>query len=68
MRVLFIINSLQEKAGSERVACQLANLFHLELGCDVTLVNRFVKREQCAFHVADEVTFYHIDGVIFLSI
>lgn len=62
MRVLFIINSLQEKAGSERVACQLANLFQLELGYNVTLVNRFAKREQCAFYVADEVTFHHIDG------
>lgn len=62
MRVLFIINSLQEKAGSERVACQLANLFHLELGYDVTLVNRFASREESAFDVDVGIDYQCIKG------
>ena len=62
MNILFVINSLLEKAGSERVACQLANLFQSEFGYNVTLVNRVAQKEQCAFHVNDEVNYHLLDG------
>lgn len=62
MKILFIINSLLEKAGSERVACQVANLFHTELGHNVTLLNRFATRDKCAFEINNEVNYILVTG------
>lgn len=65
MKILFIINSLLEKAGSERVACQLANLFHVVLGHNVTLANRFATRDKCAFDIHSEINYQCIMGSSF---
>ncbi|MDC5533694.1 glycosyltransferase family 4 protein, partial [Acinetobacter baumannii] len=40
MRLLFVINSLKNKSGTERVAIELANKLSLMANYDVTLLNR----------------------------
>ena len=40
MKVLFIINSLKNKSGSERVAIELANKMAVSPDYDITLLNR----------------------------
>ena len=39
-RVLCVINSLEKKAGSERVAINLANLFSDDLGFEIVIATR----------------------------
>ncbi|MDY3360869.1 MAG: glycosyltransferase family 4 protein [Clostridium celatum] len=62
MNILFVINSLLDKAGSERVACQLANLFHSKLGHHITLVNRFATKDECAFSISEQIDYQFLKG------
>ncbi|MCK3655750.1 hypothetical protein A4G19_08270 [Pasteurellaceae bacterium Macca] len=65
-KVLFVINSLEEKAGSERVACVLANLFSQKLKVDITIVNRSVDVENCSYPIMKEVKFICLSGNAFI--
>lgn len=40
MKIIFVIQSLKHKAGTERVATTLANLFYEKLNMDILIVNR----------------------------
>lgn len=65
MKILFIINSLKNKSGTERVACNLANLFTSELGYDVTILNRETSKSNAAYELSDQVTVEKLCGSIF---
>ena len=64
MRIFFIINSLSNKSGSERVACVLANLFSEYPNFDVTLINRDTSKYNAAYSLSEKVTVVNIPGNI----
>lgn len=49
MKIIFIINSLKIKGGSERVATTLANLFIDTLNADIIIINRDSSYEEVAY-------------------
>lgn len=65
MKIFFIINSLNRKSGSERVACVLANLFSQLLKYDVTLINRDASKNNAAYSLSEKVSVVNISGNIF---
>lgn len=65
MKILFIINSLKSKSGSERVAVELANKMSTITGYDITLLNRESTKENTAYPVADNVDVVALSGNLF---
>ncbi|MNH82903.1 putative poly(glycerol-phosphate) alpha-glucosyltransferase [compost metagenome] len=65
MKILFIINSLRNKSGSERVAVELANKMSTITGYDITLLNRESTKENTAYPVADNVNVIALSGNLF---
>ena len=62
MKVLFLINSLKSKSGSERVAIELANKM-VSLECyNVTIINRESIHSNCAYIVNDHVNVIALSG------
>ena len=55
MKILFFINSLKHKSGTERVACNLANLFSDDLNFEVAIINRDTDFNDAAYHLSDNV-------------
>lgn len=65
MKVLFIINGLSNSGGSERVACNLANLFLEKLGYQISIISRTSERKDTYFLLNREVQYYHLSGGYF---
>ncbi|WP_104504117.1 glycosyltransferase family 4 protein [Acinetobacter indicus] len=61
-KVLFIINSLKYKSGTERVACILANLFDSYLGCEVVVANRDTDKDNVAYQLNPNIKVCKIPG------
>lgn len=55
MNILFIVNNLSNAAGTERVTCNLANLFSNKLGYHITIANRETKKENVFFPLSSEI-------------
>ena len=64
--IVFIINSLDSKSGSERVACLLANLFVEKLKYTVTILNRSTDKEGVAYFLNDSVKVLALNGNSFV--
>lgn len=62
MKILFLINSLKSKSGTERVAIELANKLSFIANYDVTLLNRESIKSNTAYPVADNVNVVTISG------
>lgn len=66
MKILFIINSLKSRSGSERVAIELANKMSLIDGYEITLLNRESIRHDTAYPLADNVNIIVLNGNLFV--
>ena len=64
MKILFFINSLKYKSGTERVACNLANLFSEFLNFEVAIINRDTDFNKVAYHLSDKVSIINASGNI----
>ncbi|WP_224993728.1 glycosyltransferase family 4 protein [Acinetobacter pittii] len=53
-KIYFLINSLNSRSGTERVACQLANIFS-ENGFKVIFLNRDTIKENVSFKLKDNI-------------
>lgn len=53
-KIYFLINSLNSRSGTERVACQLANIFS-ENGFKVIFLNRDTVKENVSFKLKDNI-------------
>lgn len=62
MKILFLINSLKSKSGTERVAIELANKLSFIANYDVTLLNRESIKSNTAYPVSDNVNVVRISG------
>lgn len=62
MRIFFIINSLKNSSGSERVACILANKLVEKLNYDVTILNRDANFDEVAYPLDSRVKVQKIAG------
>ncbi len=65
MKILFLINSLKSKSGSERVAVELANKMSAIEDYDITLLNRESNKNSTAYSVADNVNVVALSGSLF---
>lgn len=65
MRILFLINSLKHKSGSERVAVGLANRLCLNNSHEITLINRVSTNQNCAYLISDLVNVIALKGNTF---
>ncbi|ENG3828154.1 glycosyltransferase family 4 protein [Acinetobacter baumannii] len=65
MNILFIINSLKNKSGSERVAVELANKMSTITGYNITLLNRESTKNSIAYPVAENVNVVALNGNLF---
>ncbi|MDG2960983.1 glycosyltransferase family 4 protein [Bisgaard Taxon 10/6] len=55
MKILFLVDGLYNAGGTERVVCNLANLFSKELGCTVIIANRTTTKENVYFSLNDKI-------------
>lgn len=60
MKILFLISSLEDFGGTERVVVNLAN--DLSNKNDVTIVNRNTEKVNSAYHIDDKVEVYALTG------
>ncbi|EOI7679123.1 glycosyltransferase family 4 protein, partial [Acinetobacter baumannii] len=65
MKILFLINSLKSKSGSERVAVELANKMAAIGSYNITLLNRESIKENAAYPIADNVEVIALSGSLF---
>lgn len=65
MKILFLINSLKQKSGSERVAVGLANKMSLNKDYEITLINRESTNQNCAYPISDLVNVIALKGNTF---
>ncbi|MEQ1065431.1 glycosyltransferase family 4 protein [Acinetobacter sp. XH1741] len=65
MKILFVINSLKNKSGTERVAIELVNKLSFMANYDVTLLNRESLKNNTAYPVSDNVNVVAISGNFF---
>mgnify|MGYP001562196667 CR=1 FL=1 len=65
MKILFLINSLKNKSGSERVAVELANRVAGIGAHQVAIVNRESTLSTCAYSVSNHVNVIVLDGNFF---
>jgi glycosyltransferase involved in cell wall biosynthesis len=65
MKILFIINSLRNKSGSERVAVELANKMSAIENYNITLLNRESTKSNTAYPIADNVDVANLSGNLF---
>ncbi|MCU4482545.1 glycosyltransferase family 4 protein [Acinetobacter ursingii] len=65
MKILFLINSLKNKSGSERMAIELANKMSAIKGYDITLLNRESTKNSTAYPVAKNVKVVALNGNLF---
>ncbi|WP_033133709.1 glycosyltransferase family 4 protein [Acinetobacter sp. MN12] len=64
-KILFIINSLKNKSGSERVAVELANKMSRMDGYEITLLNRESTKDNSAYPLVENVNVIRLTGNIF---
>lgn len=62
MKIAFVIHSLHDKSGTQRVACHLANLFVEKLNYQVTILNRDTDFEQVAYTLHSSVQVISLSG------
>lgn len=62
MKILFVINSLKEKSGIERVACLLANLFDEDLKFQIKIVNRDTVKDNASYALNPNIEVVKING------
>lgn len=62
MKITFIINSLSCKSGTERVTCNLVNLFVEKLGYHVSILNRDTDFNDAAYYLTDKVKVLSLKG------
>lgn len=62
MKILFIINSLKNRSGSERVACILANEIIEKMNYNVTIINRDTTHSEVAYPIDHRVSVEKIIG------
>lgn len=55
MKIAMLIFSLKDRAGTERVTCNLANALSQELGYEITLLNRDTTAEEVAFPLRKDI-------------
>ncbi len=55
MKILFLINSLKNKSGSERVACILANKLVENLDYEITIINRDANSKEVAYYLNKKI-------------
>lgn len=60
--IVFIINSLESRSGSERVACLLANLFVEKLGYNVTILNRITEKNDVVYFLSESINVLAFKG------
>lgn len=65
MKILFIINSLKKKSGSERVAIELSNKIANLGGYKVTLLSRDTNKADAAYPISDHVNVIALTGNLF---
>lgn len=65
MKILFIINSLKSKSGSERVACTLANLLNQKLGYSIYILNRDTLKNEVSYDLDSNIDVIKVSGSIF---
>lgn len=65
MKVVFFINSLKYKSGTERVACVLANLFSDILKWDISIINRDTDFSQVAYQLSENIEIFECSGGYF---
>ena len=65
MKILFVINSLKSKSGTERVAIELANKLSFMATYDVTLLNRESIKNNTAYPVSDNIKVVSLSGNFF---
>lgn len=61
-KILFIINSLKEKSGIERVACLLANFFDSDFNLIIKIVNRDTLKENVSYILNPNIDVVKING------
>ncbi|AHG76950.1 glycosyltransferase family 4 protein [Mannheimia varigena] len=67
MKILFIVNTLANKAGTEQMVCALANLFSEKLGYSITVVNRLTKKKSdVPFFLSENTDLFCFSGNYFL--
>lgn len=64
-KIVFIINSLKNRSGTERVACLLANLFAEKLGYEVVIANRDTDKDNVAYDLYENIDVLKISGSYF---
>lgn len=62
MKIYFIINSLSNRSGSERVACILANKLVEEINYDITILNRDANFDEVAYSLDSRIKVKKIPG------
>lgn len=62
MKIIFIINSLSCKSGTERVTCHLANLFVDRLSYEVSILNRDTDFNDVVYYLSDKVKVLSLKG------
>lgn len=62
MKILFIINSLKSRSGSERVATQLANQLVALDSYSISIVTRDSERHNSAYKLADDIKLVKLSG------
>lgn len=67
-KVLFVINSLKNRSGSERVACNVANLLHSKLNYNVCIINRDAEKNNSAYELLDAIDVKKINDNYFIFI
>lgn len=65
MKILFLINSLKNKSGSERVACILANKLVENLDYEITIINRDANSKEVAYYLNKKIHVEKISGSYF---
>ncbi|ELW9271135.1 glycosyltransferase family 4 protein [Acinetobacter baumannii] len=63
-KVYFLINSLSNRSGTERVACQLANIFS-DNGFEIIFLNRDTAKEGVSFKLKDNIKVISFDNSLF---
>lgn len=65
MKILFVINSLKSRSGTERVAISLANYLSNFPNSEISIANRDTDKKNTAYPVADNVEIIDLHGNYF---
>lgn len=65
MKIVFLINSLSQRSGSERVACNLANLLSSEYRFNISILNRDTNHQNSAYSLNKDIQVLDLSGNYF---